>query len=108
MDESHDELKRLPILEGAVENTTEAFVTIDENHKVLFFNKAAERIFGFSRDEVIGHDLDTIMSPSCSNDHHKAVARYIKTRIPRRIGHGTEVDATRKNGEIFPASIFGA
>ena len=40
------------ILKHAVENTNEAFVTIDENHKVLFFNKAAEKIFGYSREEV--------------------------------------------------------
>lgn len=100
-----DENKALAILRSAVENTNEAFVTIDKNHKVLFFNKAAERIFGYSRDEVIGHDLSVIMSPACSSDHRRAVARYVKTRVPRRIGHPTEMVATRKNGGRFPAYI---
>ena len=93
------------ILKGAVENTNEAFVTIDENHRVLFFNKAAEEIFGYSRKEVIGSDLTIIMSPSCSKNHRKAVRRYVKTRIPGRIGHETEMIASRKNGDTFPASI---
>lgn len=97
--------KELTILKSAVENTNEAFVTIDENHKVLFFNRAAERIFGFSRDEVIGYDLDVIMSPGCSQDHRRAVERYIKNRAPGRIIHGTEILATRKSGETFPAHI---
>ena len=93
------------ILKNAVENTNEAFVTIDENHRVLFFNKAAEDIFGYSRKEVIGSDLTIIMSPSCSKNHRRAVTRYVKTRIPGRIGHETEMAASRKNGETFPASI---
>ena len=97
--------QEMVILQSAVENTNEAFVTIDENHTVLFFNKAAEEIFGYSRKEVIGRDLNVIMSPSCSKNHHQAVTRYVKTRIPGRIGHETEMLASRRNGTTFPASI---
>ncbi len=97
--------QEMVILQSAVENTNEAFVTIDENHTVLFFNKAAEKIFGYSRKEVIGRDLNVIMSPSCSKNHRQAVTRYVKTRIPGRIGHETEMVASRRNGDTFPASI---
>jgi two-component system sensor kinase FixL len=105
MDADKEGTKELAVLHGAVENTNEAFVTIDQNHKVLFFNKAAERIFGFRREEVIGRDLDVIMSPGCSRDHHQAVERFVRTKEPRRIGHESEILATRKNGETFPANI---
>ena len=44
-----EEGKTLAILRSAVENTNEAFVTIDDRQKVLFFNKAAEKILGYSR-----------------------------------------------------------
>ena len=104
-DARQDRNGELAVLKGAVENTNEAFVTIDRNHRVVFFNKAAENIFGFSREEVTGHDLDVIMSPTCSRDHRRAVERYVQTRMPRRIAHETEILATRKNGETFPASI---
>jgi len=105
MDQCYDEIKELAILKSAVENTNEAFVTINENHKVIFFNKAAEKIFGYSRDEVVGHDLDLIMMPSCSGDHRLAVENYIKTRVPKRIGHDTDLVAVRKNGKKFHAGI---
>lgn len=105
MGDHHDENRVLAILKIAVENTNEAFVTIDENQKVVFFNKAAEKIFGYSRNEVIGHDLNVIMSASWSRDHHAAVDRFIKTGIPKRIGQHTEIVATRKNGDLFPADI---
>jgi two-component system sensor kinase FixL len=97
--------QEMVILKNAVENTNEAFVTIDENHTVIFFNKAAEEIFGYSRKDVIGRDLNVIMSPSCSKNHRQAVTRYVKTRIPGRIGHETEMVASRRNGDTFPASI---
>lgn len=100
-----DEKQVLLILKHAVENTNEAFVTIDQNHKVLFFNRAAEKIFGYSREEVVGYDLDVIMSSACSKNHRKAVAQYVKTKIPGRIGHETGIIATRKNGDTFPVSI---
>lgn len=97
--------KALVIQNSAVDNTNEGFVTIDSNHKVIFFNKAAEKIFGYKRDEVLGRDLDVIMTPSCSRDHRRAVERYVETREPRRIGHDTEMTAFRKDGENFPAVI---
>ncbi len=95
----------LTILEAAVENTNDAFVTIDEGHRVIFFNRAAEKIFGYSRQEVIGRDLNTIMSPGCSKDHRGAVERYVRTRVPRLINHVNEIKAVRRNGEDFPAEI---
>jgi PAS domain S-box-containing protein len=93
------------ILRGAIENTNEGFVTIDQNHRVIIFNKAAEKIFGFSREEVLGKDLALILSPECTRDHRRAVARFLKERTPRLIGHQTEFMGTRKNGERFPLSI---
>ena len=105
MNDRLDKDKEVAILKGAVENTNEAFVTLDQTHRVIFFNEAAEKIFGYSRREVIGNDLKTIMSPGCSRDHRKAVQNYLNTRVPKRIGHATELTATRKNGETFPANI---
>jgi two-component system sensor kinase FixL len=104
-DNNSKQNQEMVVLKSAVENTNEAFVTIDENHIVIFFNKAAENIFGYNRKEVIGRDLNVIMSPSCSKNHRQAVTRYVKTRIPGRIGHDTEMVASRKNGDTFPASI---
>lgn len=93
------------ILKGAVENTNEAFVTIDQQSTVILFNKAAEKVFGYSRDEVIGKDLGLILSPMCRENHNHAVSRYMQTRKPVLIGHESELTVTRKNGETFPASI---
>jgi len=104
-DDREGEYRELMILKHAIENTNEAFVTIDQDHRVLFFNKTAEKTFGCTRDEVVGRDLNVIMSPACSHKHREAVAHYVRTGVPKRIGHETEMVATRKNGDTFTASI---
>jgi PAS domain S-box-containing protein len=105
MDESRENYRELTILQGALENTSEAFVTIDQNHRVLFFNRAAEKMFGYTREEVIGKDLNLILTPACSRDHRKAVNRYLAAGASRAIEHETELSITQKNGVSFPASI---
>lgn len=97
--------EELAILVRAVESTNEGFVTIDENQKVLFFNRAAERLFGYRREEVVGRDLDVILAPNCSADHRRGVARYLRSKRPRPIGHAKELTARRKDGSAFPCSI---
>ena len=97
--------KKFIILKNAVENTNEAFVTIDENSTVIFFNKAAERMFGYDRAEVLGHDLGIILTAMCRDGHDLAVARYVRTGEATLIGHETELTVARKNGETFPAAI---
>jgi len=69
--------KQYRILRAAVENTNEAFVTIDEDSNVLFFNRAAEKLFGYSREEVEGRPLSLLLSPMCERGHREAVARLV-------------------------------
>ncbi|MGV1099366.1 two-component system sensor histidine kinase NtrB [Thiovibrio sp. JS02] len=102
---SAEDRERYIILKNAVENTNEAFVTIDEDSRVIFFNKAAECLFGYRREEVMGRDLAEILSPSCRAGHQEAVARYVATGEARMIGHESEVQITRKDGGILPAAI---
>ena len=97
--------RTLTVLLEALESTVEAFVTIDEDHRVVFFNRAAEKIFGVPSEEVVGKDLNAILTPDCSEDHKAAVDRYLETKISRRIGHDTELAVTRKSGEKVPVSI---
>jgi len=93
------------ILKGIFENINEAIITIDSNHTVLLYNSAAEHIFGYAKDEVIGKDFNTILTKKCSRNHKLAIENYINTGITKILGHETELVATRKNGETFNASF---
>jgi len=95
----------LPILTRAVESASEGFVTIDEDHRVVFFNRAAEKLFGYRREEVLGKDLNAILTPACSHDHRAGVEKYLRSRRPRRRGHTRELTAVKKGGQAFPCTI---
>jgi two-component system, LuxR family, sensor kinase FixL len=99
------DIQELIILQGAVENANEAFITIDEEHRVLFFNRAAEQMFGYARQEVLGRDLCLLLAPEDGESHPRAVQRYLTTRETRFIGRETELTGVRRNGETFPALI---
>ncbi len=106
MNEKNDaNLNELSILKGAVDNANEAFVTIDEKSTVLFFNRAAEHMFGYQRSEIIGRDLAEILGPACRAGHQQAVAAFVKNGKGELVGHESEFDAMRCNGENFPAAI---
>ena len=97
--------RELAILKGAIESANEAFVTIDEDHRIVFFNQAAETILGYRADEVLGRDLSLILGPNCPREHRTAVNRYMATGMGKVIGHESELLPARKNGQIFPAGI---
>lgn len=100
-----DKLMEISILQGAVENANEAFVTIDQQSTVIFFNRAAERMFGYKRCEVLGRNLAEILGPGCREGHQRGVAAYVQTRKANLLGHVSEFEAMRRNGETFPAAI---
>jgi two-component system sensor kinase FixL len=95
----------MTILREALENTEEAFVTIDEHHTVVLFNRAAEMIFGTARAEILGRDLNSIMTPECSANHRRALDAYLQAKTPRGIRHRSELEITRPGGEKIPVAI---
>ncbi len=99
------EVKDLQILLAALDSIDEAVIVINSDHKVLFYNKPAEHIFQYSKNEVIGNDISTIMSPSCAKDHKAAVKRYLELSHDIKESKHTEVVAVRKDGSPFPADI---
>ncbi|MFZ0930108.1 MAG: PAS domain S-box protein [Syntrophobacteraceae bacterium] len=89
-------------LKAILDTTVDGIVTINERAIIESFNKAAERIFGYSAHEVIGKNVK-ILQPSPYCEHHdEFVANYLRTGIRKVIGIGREVEGRRKDGSIFP------
>lgn len=88
-----------------VETAGDAVVTINENHEVVYMNRAAEKMFGFAREELLGGDLTPLIPDEHKASHRHYVLRYLRTRRPRLIGHAAEVSAQRRDGSRFPMHI---
>jgi len=92
-------------LKAIFDNAAEGIVTADESGRIESFNPAAERIFGWRADEVVGKDLAILMPEPDRSRHAEHVRRYIETGEKHIIGIGREVVGLRKNGEIFPMDL---
>ncbi len=83
----------------------EGIVVIDTDGIVERFNTAAEKMFGYSREEMIGSDVGVLMPASENEQHNNYIQRYLSTGIGKIIGKGREVQARRKDGSFFPVHL---
>ncbi len=90
---------------GVINSATDALVTIDENHVIVGFNQEAERMFGYSREEALGQDLQLIVPPPFKEVHGNFVRRYLATREAHVLGRQRRLSALRRDGQEFTLSI---
>lgn len=88
-----------------LETTVDAIITIDADGIVESFNKAAERIFGFSAEEVIGNNVKMLMPEPYREEHDGYIRSYHETGRRNIIGIGREVTGQRKDGSTFPMDL---
>jgi PAS domain S-box-containing protein len=87
------------------ESAIDGIVTINEAGLIQSFNKAAERLFGYERGEVIGKNVSLLVPEPHHSQHDQYIRNYLETGIAKAIGRTAELDALRKDGSTFPASL---
>jgi PAS domain S-box-containing protein len=90
------------------ETATDAIVTIDEESKITFVNPAAEQIFGYTQDEMLGQPLTMLMPDHLRPMHQTALKRYLDTSQKHMAWQAVEVSGLHKSGREIPLEIsFG-
>ena len=93
--------------EGVIRNIFDAVVIIDSDGIVSSFNPAAEKIFGYVASEVIGQNVNMLMSEPFASAHGDYIKRYLDTKVPAILGKSRrEVPGRRANGEAFPMDLI--
>jgi PAS domain S-box-containing protein len=89
-----------------VESALDGIVKMDAAGRIVEFNPAAERIFGYTRAELLGASLaETIIPAEYRNAHRAGVGRFLATGKSTMLGRRLEVTAIRKDGSQFPVEI---
>lgn len=83
----------------------DAMVVIDEHGLILSFSSAAERMFGFTQDEVAGENVSMLMASPDRECHNQYIERYRETGERRIIGVGRVTTARRRDGSTFPIEL---
>jgi PAS domain S-box-containing protein len=101
------ELKRSEVRKAAiVDSALDCIVTIDHEGCITEFNPAAERTFGYSRDDVLGRPLANVIIPlSLREKHRQGFAQYLATGEARVLGKRIEMTAVRADGSEFPVEL---
>ena len=90
-------------LSGLLDSAMDAIITVDESQRMVLYNRAAEKIFGWSTEEALGQPLSKLMPPRFRGGHGAHVQRFGSTGVTsRRMGDNTVVYGCRANGEEFP------
>ena len=97
----NERLRLTAILNSAVD----AIILIDSHGTILSFNPAAETIFRYAAQEVIGKNVRILMPGNDSQQHDSYIQRYVETGEGRIIGKGREVVGLRRTGEQFPMDL---
>ncbi len=91
------------LLAGVLDSAMDAIITTDEQQKIILFNRAAERIFGWPRGEIMGQPLERLIPSRFRGSHAAQVRRFGQAGVTsRRMGALNVVYGVRAGGEEFP------
>jgi PAS domain S-box-containing protein len=91
---------------ASLEGALDAVVTIDHQGRITEFNRAAERIFGYRRTEVLGREMAELLIPPALRDRHRqGLAGYLTTGHGPVIGQRLQLPALRADGTEFPVEL---
>lgn len=88
------------------EASLDAFITLNRDDEILFWSPAAEKMFGWTREEALGQKLHQLIVPERYRERaYKGLERFSTTGQGPFVGHAQEVIAVRKDGGEFPADL---
>jgi two-component system, cell cycle sensor histidine kinase and response regulator CckA len=91
---------------AVLDNSHDGIVCVDDTRRITVFNKGAERIFGYSAEEMLGQPLDALVPDDARDRHAEHVDKFQGSGATARLmGGSLEVKGRRSTGEVFPAEV---
>ncbi len=90
---------------AVAETANDAIVTADSRGNITYFNKGAERMFGYSTSDVVGQPLTLLMPERFHNAHQQGFKRFLSTGEAHVVGKTVELVGRRKNGGEFSLEL---
>jgi PAS domain S-box-containing protein len=92
-------------IRSIVDNVVDGIVTMDEHGTIASVNPAAERLFGYAAQELLGENVRALMPETHRSAHDDYFAEYRRTGEAKVIGIGREVEGRRKDGSTFALEL---
>src|SRR3954451_9398792 len=92
-------------LEGFLDAAPDAIVVIDRSANIVIVNQLAERLFGYSRHELLSMQIEGLVPERLRKRHAGYRDDYFREPHTRPMGEGRELSGRRKDGSEFPVEI---
>ncbi|WP_430414903.1 PAS domain S-box protein [Parasphingorhabdus sp.] len=93
------------VLHSILATVPDPMVVMDERCRITSFSTAAQKLFGYAENELLGQNINILMPSPYHEEHDHYVERYIRTGEKRIIGIGRTVEGRKKDGTIFPLRL---
>ena len=92
-------------LQAILNTAVDAIITIDPRGRIVSANPATQQMFGYTQEELVGHNVSMLMGSPHHEQHDDYLANYMRTGQAKIIGSGREVMARRKDDSTFPVDL---
>lgn len=91
--------------QALLETAPDAMVIVNSFGQIILVNAQTENLFGYTRSELLGKEVETLIPARFLNKHKPHRDGFFKSPKTRSMGHGLELYGRRKNGDEFPVEI---
>ncbi|MCR4378438.1 MAG: diguanylate cyclase [Rhodospirillales bacterium] len=102
---SEDARRREQRLGGVLATVGDAIITIDQKGIMQTVNPAAERMFGYAKNEMIAQNVKLLMPDQYADHHDQYLDHHVKSGESRLIGRSRELEGQHKDGTRFPIEL---
>ena len=92
-------------LAAILDNAVDAIITINERGIMVAVNPGTENMFGFSKSDMLGNNVNMLMPTPYHENHDDYLSHYLASGVRKIIGVGREVVGRRKDGSVFPIHL---
>lgn len=89
-------------LQTVLDNAGEGIITFDTNGQIEGFNNAAERLFGWKEDEILGRSLALLINAEITDRRENYIQHFLRNELGQLVGREGELPGRHKDGTTFP------
>jgi PAS domain S-box-containing protein len=100
-----DQERAAGLIASVVEFSPDGAIMVDRDGRIVLINRETERLFGYTRRELLGRPVEILVPEEVRDRHHQLCQQFVAERCQRPMTHGRPLHGRRKDGSLVPTDI---